>query len=426
MDTVRPAKVWFVVSVAVLSVLYGVAAGQRGWFPSALVQTAWTQAEALGTDNPFSYLVPRVYDRSGARVVRPEAVQPGLTLVSSMWETPDGWERRVQLLSTEGEAVHEWRVGYDLFENDSYLHGTHLLPNGDLVVNVEYVGTVRLDACGTVRWRLPKRTHHSVARAEDGSFWIPAQMGDRTTDYPGLDEPVLPEQILHVSADGAVRETIDVIDLLVDNGLARYVFKRHGPHPSGELLHLNDVEPLPSSMAATYPLFDAGDLLVSLRDLHLVFVFDPRTREVKWHASEPLIRQHDPDFVGDGKIGVFDNNPDGTHRGTVLGGSRIVVFEPPSDSTRIRFPTAQSDTFYTEAGGKWQQLANGNLLLTEAQAGRVVEVDSAGRTVWEWIRTPTDARVPEILDGARYDLAPADVEAWTCSSGGTDPEAEAR
>jgi hypothetical protein len=426
MDTLRPAKVWFVVSVAVLSVLYGVAAAQRGWFPAPQVQSAWTQAEGLVADNPFSYLVPRVYDRSGARVVRPEAVQPGLTLVSSMWDTPDGWERRVQLLSAEGETVHEWRLGYDLFENDSYLHGTHLLPNGDLVVNVEYVGTARLDACGGVVWRLPNRTHHSVARAEDGSFWIPAQMGDRTTAYPGLDEPVLPEQILHVSADGEVRETIDVIDLLLDNGLARYLFKRHGPHPSGELLHLNDVEPLPSSMAASYPLFDAGDLLVSLRDLHLVFVVDPETRTIKWHAFGPFIRQHDPDFLGDGQIGVFDNNPDGTHRGSVLGGSRIVVLEPPSDSVRIRFPTARSDTFYTEAGGKWQQLGDGHLLLTEAQAGRVVEVDSAGRTVWEYVRTPTGARVPEILDGARYDLTPADVEAWTCSSGGTPPADEAR
>jgi hypothetical protein len=170
-------------------------------------------------------------------------------------------------------------------------------------------------------------------------------------------------------------------------------------------------------MAASYPLFDAGDLLVSLRDLHLVFVFDPDTREIKWYAFDPFIRQHDPDFMGDGQIGVFDNNPDGTHRGSVLGGSRIVVLRPPSDSTRILFPTTQSDTFYTEAGGKWQQLANGNVLLTEAQAGRVVEVDSAGAPVWEWIRTPTGARVPEILDGTRYALTPEEVNAWSCAAG---------
>jgi hypothetical protein len=411
----RLLRAWFVVSVAVLGVGYGVVAGQQDWFPGPQLRQAWAQARALTTDNPFSYLVPRVYDRHGTRAPRPEAAQPGVTLISSMWEGPGGWEPRVRLLGRGGETLHEWKIGYGLFPEDGYLHGAHLRPNGDLIVNVEYVGTARLDACGRVLWRLPRRTHHSVARAADGTFWIPAQMGERTTTYPGLDEPVLPEQILHVSGDGQVLASVDVIDLLIENGLARYFFRRHGPHPSGELLHMNDVEPLPASMADSYPLFDAGDLLVSLRDLHLVFVVDPETRDIKWHAFGPFIRQHDPDFIGGGKIGVFDNNPDGTHRGTVLGGSRILVLEPPSDTVRVRFPTARADTFYTEAAGKWQRLGNGNLLLVEAQAGRVAEVDSAGRLVWEHVRTPTGARVPEILDGTRYALTPADVEGWTCS-----------
>ena len=422
MTQLRLAKAWFVVSVAVLGVGYGIVANQMEWFPSTVAKQAWTQAQAYVTDNPFSYLVPRVYDRHGARIVQPEKVRPGFTLVSSMWETPDGWKPSVQLLNTQGETVHEWPVGYGLFPEDGYIHGTHLLPDGDLVVNIEYVGTARLDACGNVRWRLPKRTHHSVERAADGSFWIPAQMGDRTTNYPGLDEPVLPEQILHVSAEGEVLKTIDLIELLFENGLEKYFFNRHGPHPRGELMHVNDVEPLSASIAGEYPRFEAGDLLVSLRDLHLVFVVDPKTRTVKWHAVGPFIRQHDPDFLGNGQIGVFDNNPDGTHRGTVLGGSRIVVLRPSSDSTSIRFPTDRSETFYTEAAGKWQRLDNGNLLLVEAQAGRVVEVHPDGSTVWEYVRTPDGARVPEILDGTRYDLTSEEVEAWTCSSNEADSE----
>lgn len=426
MDAFRLNKAWFVLSVAVLGVGYGMAANQWGWFPSPLAKRAWSQAKAVVTDNPLSYLVPRVYDRHGVRVGTPNEVQPGVTLISSMWDTHDGWDRRVRLLNTQGETVHEWQVGYDLFPDDSYLHGSRLLPNGDLVVNVEYVGTARLDACGRVLWRLPKRTHHSVERAADGSLWIPAQMGSRATDYPGLDEPVLPEQILHVSGRGDVLESFDVIDLLFDNGLERYVFKRHGPHPRGELLHLNDVEPLSPSMADEYPLFEAGNLLVSLRDLHLVFVVDPETRKVKWHAFGPFIRQHDPDFIGDGKIGVLDNNPDGTHRGDVLGGSRIVVLRPSSDSTSVLFPTDRSETFYTEAGGKWQLLENGNLLLTEAQAGRIVEVSPDGAPVWEWVKKPQGARVPEILDGARYDLTPEEVHAWSCSSGETGRKTETR
>lgn len=424
-DTVngsRLAKVWFVLSVAVIGVGYGIAANQRGWFPSPLAREAWQQAEQYVTGNPFSYLVPRVYDRSGARVYKPGAAQPGVTLVTSLWKGPGGWAPSVRLLDHDGETVHEWPIGDGLFPGDSYLHGSDLRPNGDLVVNVEYVGTVRLDACGQVLWRLPKRTHHSVARAEDGSFWIPAQMGEETTDYPGLDDPVLPEQILHVSAGGEVLETLDVIELLFKNGLEKYLFLMHGPRPRGELMHLNDVEPLSASLADEYPLFEEGDLLVSLRDLHLVFVFDPETRAVKWHAFGRFIRQHDPDFIGNGQIGVFDNQPDGTHRGGVLGGSRIVVLHPPSDSTTVLFPATPSDSFYTEAGGKWQPLENGNVLLTEAQAGRVAEADSNGAPVWEWIREPDGSRVPQVLDATRYALAPTEVKGWSCSSVGTDLE----
>ena len=53
-------KAWFVLSVAVFGVFYGVAAGQWGWFPKPQLQRAWNQAEATLTDNPYSFLEPQV------------------------------------------------------------------------------------------------------------------------------------------------------------------------------------------------------------------------------------------------------------------------------------------------------------------------------------------------------------------------------
>ncbi|PSQ84762.1 MAG: hypothetical protein BRD40_00840, partial [Bacteroidetes bacterium QS_1_65_9] len=87
------------------------------------------------------------------------------------------------------------------------------------------------------------------------------------------------------------------------------VVRRPGSAPGGEhrvtgpptnIPHINDVEPLPPDLADAYPLFDAGDLVVSVKRLHLVFVFDPDSMTVKWHASDPFVAQHDPDFIGDG------------------------------------------------------------------------------------------------------------------------------
>jgi hypothetical protein len=170
-------------------------------------------------------------------------------------------------------------------------------------------------------------------------------------------------------------------------------------------------------MADEYPLFDAGDLLLSIRDLHLVLVYDPASEQVKWHTSDPFIQQHDPDFISNGWIGVFDNNRDFTARGTMNGGSRIVAVQPHTDSVEVRFPTEHSAPFYTDTMGKWQQLESGNLLLTETKAGRVVEVAPDGRTMWEWVVQPyNESKVSRISQAVRHDLTPADVAAWPCSS----------
>lgn len=206
-----------------------------------------------------------------------------------------------------------------------------------------------------------------------------------------------------------------VLDILYDSGLERLLFKV-AVEDIDDVTHLNDIEPLSASVADEYPLFEAGDLLVSLKHLHLVLVFDPSSERVKWHASRPFIRQHDPDFTGRGWIGVFDNNVDGTERGSLLGGSRIVALQAHTDSTRVVFPTGRSDPFYTSAGGKWQELENGNLLLTEMDAGRVLEVAPDGRTVWEWIHRPyRETAVPEVFEGNRYGLSREEVASWPCS-----------
>jgi hypothetical protein len=163
-----------------------------------------------------------------------------------------------------------------------------------------------------------------------------------------------------------------------------------------------------------------GDLLVSLRTPSLVFVVDPTSLEVKWTASTPFLHQHDPGFVGDGWIGVFDNNQDPTPRGTMMGGSRIVALSPSADSTKTLPPTARSGPLYTTTTGHWQTLDNGNSLLTEARADRGVEAAPSGRTVWEWIHPPCDdARVPFVMNGARHDLTRADVADWACASAGS-------
>lgn len=429
------AKGVFVVSLVVLAFGYGWVSRTEGWFPDAFLQRAWQQGEreTERRSQPPDFTAPRVYRGGGIKITEAEAMQPGLTLLVSTFEAM-GWKPGVVLFDGEGRVLHQWRVdptaifseadyrrGSNLDEQD--LHGVELLPDGDLVANVEYAGTVRIDACSDVEWTLTGGGHHSVEQAEDGTFWIPGvtrAVEPRSEAYPD-GYPGLRGRVHHgllVQVDGEapeVLQSIDVLDVLYDNDLERYIPK-YGQLGHSDVVHMNDIEPLPTALAEEYPLFEAGDLLVSLRNLHLVFVLDPVSHEVKWHASEHFIMQHDPDWIGDGWIGVFDNNKDHTRRGTMLGGSRVVAVQPHTDSIRILFPTARSEPFYTEHRGAWQRLANGNLLLTESSAGRVVEVAPDGRTVWEWIAAPySDSRVPSVGRAERLDLTAEEVARWPCS-----------
>lgn len=429
-------KIGFVVSLVVLSLLYGYGARVFGWFPSSILERARTQARNVFSSPDF--VAPRVYDGSGVRTSDSSQIESGLTLIAKHWRDL-GWQQGIRLIDRDGSVLHEWRVDpMKIFAGNRFarsnqtpraleervVHGVHLFPDGDILFNLDYVGAVRLDACGDVVWQLPEGTHHSIERADDGTFWIPGASADvrraspaHPDGHPGLVRPVYHDRILRVTADGDVLDEINVLDLLYENGLERHVVKARQVNAE-DVTHLNDVEPLRKSLAAQHPLFEAGDLLVSLRNLDLVFVFDPGSRRVKWDASLPFIHQHDPDFMADGWIGVFDNNRDFTGRGTMLGGSRVIALKPGTDSTRVLYPRTRSRPFYSDILGKWQQLENGNLLLTEGRPGRLLEVTVDGRVVWEWIGEPyEESEVAEVSEGTRYAMSPADVASWPCSPG---------
>lgn len=434
----RLARAAFVVSLSLLSLGYGLAAADRNWFPNPWFQRAWQQARSVDNLvrtlpavlpaglNPWSYRPD-----PATRTELPERFQPGLTLVSSIWG-PNYSRVELRLVDRGGTVHHRWRVpATRLFPAEElpegvglqefrYVHGSHLFPgSGHLVVNVEGRGTARLDACGRPVWTVPRGGHHSVARAEDGTFWVPTRRfqiplrsPDRPDGYPGLPRKGYHDFLVRLSPDGEVLRRLSVLEILYDNGLQRHVLKTR-QHESDDVTHLNDIEPLRSADAGRYPLFQAGDLLVSLRNLDMVLVVDPRTGRVRWHATHPFLRQHDPDFVGDGWVGVFDNNWDATAEGSMLGGSRVVALRPPRDTQAVWFPTERSEALYTGAGGKWQRLANRNLLLTDTEGGRVLEVTPGGRTVWEWtIDRRGSSRAPDVYEGTRHDLSPEEVRAW--------------
>lgn len=429
-------KIVFVLSACGMFWLLGYATRAAEWWPTDIVVAAQQQARAilsgygvLGREGP-DYVHNKVYEGRGVTTAKLEKVQARPILLTSAWRHGDEWQPTLRLIDRKGDLLHEWRIDpseasdqseVSLGLGDLDIQGSYLFDNGDVLVNLEYAGTLRVDPCGKVLWALPVRSHHSIARSDNGNFWIPGVTPNKrlvSPEYPngipGLDHPVYQDQILQISPQGTILRKINVLDLLYTNDLERHIAEERRTS-SQDPTHLNDVEPLPDSLADDYARFQSDDLLVSLRNLELIFVFDPDSQNVKWHTTGRFILQHDPDFLGDGWIGLFDNNVDQTDRGSMLGGSRILAVHTATDSMKTLLAETKLESFYTEYRGKWQRLKNGNMLLTESSAGRVVEVDSTGAVVWKWVHPGANGRIADVTKAAQVSVNHNQVASWPCS-----------
>jgi len=214
------AKSAFVVSLVLLAFGYGWVSRTEGWFPDEHLRRAWQQGEReveRRTTKP-DFTGRRVYRGGGIERTEPEAMEPGLTLLVSTFEA-FGWNPGLVLIDDVGRVIHQWRVdpteifsesdyrrGSDLHEQD--LHGVYLLPDGDVIANVEYAGTIRIDACGSLEWKVTGGGHHSVERAPDGTFWIPGVTAARAprssaypNGYPGLVHRVNHGLLMQIDAE---------------------------------------------------------------------------------------------------------------------------------------------------------------------------------------------------------------------------------
>jgi hypothetical protein len=415
-------------SVALLAFLLGFTSYHFKVFPHHLLREAFLQMKTLSAILNLSkphHIYKASYSKSGAYVFDKSAIYPGYTLLTSFWKDL-GWKTGIKLIDVDGSVIHTWNAnpadiwGFNLkTQIANYVHGSYLFPNGDILFNIEYTGLVRMDSCGKVLWKLDYVTHHSIFHNEDGTFWVSGSVEQSDPSYlnkyPGLNESINEDHALLISADGMILKDINLLDIIYKNNLQRYLPK-YSNRKAGDIFHLNDVESLSRKLSDEYPLFEAGDILVSLNKIDLVIVLDPNSGLVKWHDTISFIGQHDPDFIGDGWIGIFDNNKDFTNRGKMLGGSRIIALRPHTNETKTLYKANESKPFYTSGGGKWQSLDNGNMLIVEARAGRAFEVDKSGKVVWEWFHERYEKDyVSEVLEATRYSYAKDQISSWPCS-----------
>lgn len=413
----------FILSVCLLFYAWGVVSTIFRLFPYPLVETGFRQFQRIVPYEQIPHhLFPIQFSQSGVTLIDREKMMPGITLITSYWKET-GWTPGIRIIDAEGTTLHHWEIMPEEIwpespyvdhiknsknTNENYVHGTFLYPDGDIVFNIEYLGLVRMNSAGKIIWKLPYRTHHSVFHDEEGNFWVCGMKwiedeSARKERFPELQTPFTEETILQVSPEGKLLKEISLLESLYYSDY-KYLLWHYG-RQKGDLLHLNDVEVLESNTARQFPIFEAGDLIVSALKLSIIAVLD-KTGKIKWLSSGIFTKQHDPDYEDNGWITVFDNR-------TGLKESRIRAIHPASRDIVQLYPLEDDQHFYTPHGGKQQKLSNGNRLITEAGTGRAFEITRGGEIVWEWIQQPYNLKhVPEVLEATRYYLDEKVISEW--------------
>ncbi|MEM6356646.1 MAG: arylsulfotransferase family protein [Pseudomonadota bacterium] len=368
--------------------------------------------------------------------------QDSLVLLTGFFENGPG----MKLLRRDGTTVAEWTaLYYDVFPDPQHmyrppfnnfhidLHGSLIDPDGSVVFNFEYGGSVKMDRCGEVLWTVERPTHHSIEPREAGGYWIVGGFDrfdiEATEFFPlSASRPagskIREDTVMAVSADGEILVERSVPEILWGSGMEA-VFSATGLNfdintfEDQEVIHLNDITELSSDLADAFPMFEAGDLAMSLRDYNLIVVVDPDDWRVKWYQTGPWVRQHDPEFNPTGQITIFNNNlywlgGGGTPMGEVTRGSNIIAVDPATGETEILFGDREGEAFRTTVRGKHERTPAGGFILTSHLDALALEFNADREIVWTYVNAIDERSAIKLTDAQVHAADYFTVTDWSC------------
>ncbi|WP_448578191.1 arylsulfotransferase family protein [Thermaurantiacus sp.] len=334
-------------------------------------------------------IIPPLFRAEPARMER------GWRIIVGVFQFPGGHSNGALLLTPDLRIVKVWKLTPEAEPDQEptpvarrLVHEAEFLKDGSFIfVTSPSIGLVKRDSCGDLVWVVPGEYHHSVVADEEGqTVW--ATRDKQLTNIDNIDiasgrllRSIPFIKIIEANPDSDIFQIRTVNTPYLDkygtsDNRAQSVKWMYDP------FHTNDVEPLPARLAQAFPQFVAGDLLVSNRELNLIFVLDPTTLKVKWWDFGNTDHQHDPDWLPDGRIMVYDNR---ARKGQF---SRISIVDPRTGEVALAVDGRRMG-FFSFARGKAEALPGGGFLVTSPYQGRVFETDANGDVVLD-IVNPRD------------------------------------
>lgn len=323
------------------------------------------------------------------------------------------------LIDMRGEIVHEWHLPYAQVWNRSsairnpappsalYWRRASLFPNGDLLAVYEVqdrspygYGLVKMDRDSKPIWTYLDHVHHDVTVGDDGRIYTLSHRirTEPMPELPNILAPSMEDFIVELSPDGKLLKKLSLYDALAHSRFSG-VTNILRNSIKGDTLHANEVNPLPPEFRRIFPFATDNTVLVSSRNLDALMLVDLDSEKVTWMLRGPWARQHDPEPLPNGDILLFDNVGD-LARG---GRSRVLELEPNPLKIVWEFPGDSGEDLNSSIRSTVQKLPNGNVLITESDNARILEVTQDKQVVWEYrnpFREGDHRQYVGVLEGA--------------------------
>jgi hypothetical protein len=371
---------------------------------------AWYEQEQTSSSTPEQQPTAAI-----GVVDKPDKTCDGFTLC-----LPSGGPRAL-LIDMHGKTVCSWEPPFSTIwpesvrhvpigsvpESAVYFNDARIFPNGDLLALIEgpvsvhspsnSYGLVKLHKDARVIWAYTAHCHHALDVGEDGTIYTLSynfMVRDLPRGLKYIPTPCVIDSVEVISPEGKQIKRIPLLEAFKNSAYAPLLSSLEKPQLFSDLtppnwsvsaveedkrrrdvFHTNAVKVLSRKLAPKFPLFRAGHLLISPRHLDAIAMLDPDSEKVVWAARGPWHAQHDPSFLDNGHLLLFDN------LGSVKG-SRVLEYDPHTQSFPWWYPDDNGPSFFTRIRGLTQRLPNGNTLIVSSESGEVFEVTPDRETVW--------------------------------------------
>jgi len=388
------------------------------WFPlrKARTEKGSSQEDALEKIGTLPYLKGYTSPKNewaGVTTYDDRRAYDGATLFCS------GHAPVVLLIDMEGDVLHQWEIPFERVwpnplpfpiydEHTQFIRRARVYPNGDILCVFEYIGVVKLDKYSRVLWHYDGQNHHDIDVTKNGTIYtLGREKIDVREAYPMVpfSGPVYDDFIVLLTPDGEEIKKVSVFEAFYHSPYAAYL---EGVEKIEDIFHTNTIERMEGPILRNHPMFNEGDVLISIRNINTIAVIDGKEDRVKWALTGMWRGQHQPVFLENGHILVFDNSGGNRRSYFHRNRSKIIEIDPLTQKIHWEYRKDDGDdVFFTHWLGYHQRLPNGNTLITESTQGHIFEVTPDNEIVWEYYnpnRTgENDALIATVMGAMRIE-----------------------